>query len=236
MNCACCGADNAAKNCIDDYLSGKTIILFTSQYCGCKFNSPVCSRCYSMYNGGRFNCRNCSKNSYFSLERKKRHETYMPQSISTILLQYNLPKSSKSRLFHCFGRMPFQFLNWNHLCEFYSQIDTQFLPAMFRIWLQIKAGRLMTSQNIFSLSYLMISYRNFKKCKKSDYMQNVIKMFQHFSFMMTCSKRMFNMSHLLDEKMFSIYLSYDSKFSSMISKRVLSRLVHSESDFIRSLA
>jgi hypothetical protein len=132
--------------------------------------------------------------------------------------------------------MPFEFLNWNHLCEFYSQIDTQFLPAMFRIWLQMKAAIHAHSKKIFSLGYLMVSYRNFKKCKKSDYMQNVIKMFQHFSFMMTCSKRIFQMSHQLDEKMLSVYLRYDSKFSSMISKRVLSKLVHSESDFIRSLA
>ena len=236
MNCACCGEANAAKNCIDDYLNGKTIVLFTSQYCGCKFDAPVCSRCYSIYNGGRFNCRNCGQVSYFSVGRKKLHETYMPQSMSAILLQYNLPKSSKSRLFQCFSRMPFQFLNWNNLCEFYSQIDTKFLPAMFRIWLQMKAGINAHSKKIFSLGYLMVSYRNFKKCKKSDYMQNVIKMFQHFSFMMTCSKRIFNMSHLLDDKMFSVYVRYDNKFSSMISKRVFSKLVHSESDFIRSLA
>ena len=236
MYCACCGEANAAKNCINDYLNGTTIVLFTSKYCGCKFDAPVCSRCYSMYNRGIFNCKNCNKKSYFSVERKKCHETYMPQSISTVLLQYNLPKSSQPRLFQCFGRMPFQFLNWNNLCEFYSQIDTKFLPAMFRIWLQMKAGINAHSKKIFSLGYLMVSYRNFKKCKKSDYMQNVIKMFQHFSFMMTCSKRIFNMSHLLDEKMFSVYVRYDNKFSSMISKWVFSKLVHSESDFIRSLA
>ena len=236
MNCACCGAANAAKNCIDDYYNGRIMILFRSQYCGCKFDAPVCSRCYSMYNGGRFNCRNCGQVSYLSVERKKRHEIYMPQSMSTVLLQYKLPKSSQSRLFNCFGRMPFQFLDWNNLCEFYSQIDTKFLPAMFRIWLQIKSGKKVTSHYGHSLSYLISSYRNFKKCKKSDYMQNVIKMFQHFSFMMTCSKRMFNMSHLLDEKMFSVYVRYDNTFSSLISKRIFSKLVHSESDFIRSLA
>jgi hypothetical protein len=228
MNCACCGAANAAKNCINDYFNGSIMILFTSSHCGCKFNAPVCSRCYSMYNGGRFNCKNCRQVSYLSIERKKRHEIYMPQSMSVVMLQYKLPKSSKSRLFNCFGRMPFQFLNWNNLCEFYSQIDTKFLPAMFRIWLHSHYG--------LSLNSLMRSYRNFKKCKKSDYMQNVIKMFQHFSFMMTCSKRMFNMSHKLDRKLFSVFLRYDSKFSSIISKRILTKLVHSESDFIRSLA
>ena len=132
--------------------------------------------------------------------------------------------------------MPFQFLNWNNLCEFYSQIDTQFLQAMFRVWLQIKSEINLYRQHIFSVSNLRVSYRNFKKCKKSDYMQNVIKLFQHFAFMITCSKRIFHMSQHLDKKMFSVYLRYDDNFSSMISKRVLTKLVHSESDFIRSLA
>jgi hypothetical protein len=236
MNCACCGAVNATKNCINDYYNNRTIVLFTTICCDCKFYAPVCPKCYSMYNGGSFNCRNCGEISYFSVKKNKYYETYISQSINVVILQYKLPKSSESRLFQCFGRMPFQFLNWNNLCEFYSQIDSQFLLTMFHIWLQIKSGKKVTSHYGHSLSYLISSYRNFKKCKKSDYMQNVIKMFQHFSFMMTCSKRMFNMSHLLDKKMFSVYMRYDNKLSSIISKRILSKLVHSESDFIRSLA
>ena len=236
MNCACCGSYDSTKNCIDDYYNGGTIVLFTTSSCDCKIDAPVCSRCYSMYNGGRFNCKNCRQVSYLSIERKKRHEIYMPQSMSVVILQNKLPKSSKSRLFQCYGRMPFQFLNWNNLCEFYSQIDTQFLPAMFRVWLQIKSEINLYRQHIFSVSNLRVSYRNFKKCKKSDYMQNVIKLFQHFAFMITCSKRIFHMSQHLDKKMFSVYLRYDDNFSSMISKRVLTKLVHSESDFIRSLA
>jgi hypothetical protein len=236
MNCACCGAANATKNCINDYYNNRTIVLFTTICCDCKFYAPVCPKCYSMYNGGSFNCRNCGEISYFSVKKNKYYETYISQSINVVILQYKLPKSSESRLFQCFGRMPFQFLNWNNLCEFYSQIDSQFLLTMFHIWLQIKSGKKVTSHYGHSLSYLISSYRNFKKCKKSDYMQNVIKMFQHFSFMMTCSKRMFNMSHLLDKKMFSVYMRYDNKLSSIISKRILSKLVHSESDFIRSLA
>ena len=127
--------------------------------------------------------------------------------------------------------MPFQFLNWNNLCEFYSQIDTQFLPAMYNIF-AVKGRR----PGREGMSQLLYSYNNFKKCKKSEYMQNVIKMFQHFAFMITCSKRIFHMSQHLDKKMFSVYLRYDDNFSSMISKRVLTKLVHSESDFIRSLA
>lgn len=232
MNCACCGVENSAKNCINDYLNGGTIILFTSHYCGCRYNAPVCSKCYSMYKGRRFNCRNCSQDGFFDVKKKKSYETVSHPSIESVVLHHNMLKLNidSSRLFRCFGRISSDFSNWNIMCEFYSQIDTQFLPAMYHIF-AVKGRR----PGRGGMSQLFYSYHNFKKCKKSEYMQNVIKMFQHFAFMITCSKRIFRMSHQFDEKLYSIYQRYDRKFLSMISNWVLSKLVHSESNFIRSL-
>ena len=55
--CACRGVKNPANNCIKDYLNVGTIFLFTTSNCGCKFNAPVCPKCYSIYN-----CKSNKKN------------------------------------------------------------------------------------------------------------------------------------------------------------------------------
>lgn len=239
LDCARCGSKEAIEHFMRDYKEeSKKLVLFTGKGCDCKINPPVCPNCYSKYHLVKFYCSVCGKSGVSMVVNKTtRSSSYMPESMKAILMAYMLSKveTSRSKLIACFGKSIFQSSDWKNLSQFYSELDTHFLPEMFGIWLQINAARHVHSHYGLSVGYLMGSSPNFKKCKKSDYMQNVIKMFHHFSFMMTCSKRMFNMSQKLDEKMLSVYGKYDNKFSSMISKTVLSKLLHSEIDFIKSL-
>lgn len=239
LDCACCGSrKNAIEHFMLAYEKSQKLVLFTGKGCDCEIDPPVCSDCYSRYHLVTFNCRICRKKQVSMVVQKNSFRSAnIPESMKAILMAYMLSKveTSRSKLIACFGKSIFQSSDWKNLSQFYIQLDSHFLSEMFGIWLQINAARHVHSHYGLSAGYLMGSSPNFKKCKKSDYMQNVIKMFQHFSFMMTCSKRMFNMSQKLDEKMLSVYVRYDNKFSSMISKRVLSKLVHSEIDFIKSL-
>lgn len=218
-NCACCGVKNPASNCIKDYLNVGTIVLFTNSGCGCKFNAPVCLKCYSMYNNRRsFTCKHCNQKSYFNVYKKKLFDCDMDISMSAVLLDY---RSSS-------------FAIWNDLCDFYLQIyaKCEIFPKMFRTWLQTKAPEPI--QNIFSVNNLMLIYHDFKKCKRIS-LKHVLAFFRHFAFRIACSKKMFYMSHRLDPKMYPINLRADKKFSSIIVKRVLSKLTRTKFNYIRSL-
>ena len=224
--CACCGSKNATNNCIKDYLNVGTIVLFTTSCCGCKFNAPVCPKCYSMYNGKSFICKHCNQKSYFNVYKKKLFDCDMDISMSAVLLGYRIAISKKSQ--------SSSFLIWSDLCEFYLQIQTKcdIFPAMFRIWLQTRAPK--PRQNIFSVNNLMVTYHDFRKCKRIS-LEHVLAFFRYFAFRIVCSKKMFYMSHRLDPKMYSINLRVDRKFSSMIDRRVLSKLTRAKLNYIRSL-
>jgi len=222
MNCICafCGVENPAENCFRDYLNVGTIVLFTTKNCGCKFNAPVCPKCYSMYKNRRvFTCKHCNQKSCFVVNKKKLFDSDMNISMSAMLFNYKT-----SSFATC----------WNDLCDFYLQIYTkcEIFPKMFRIWLQTKVP--VPTQNIFSINNLMLTYHDFSRCKRIR-LEHVLTFFRHFAFRIACSKKMFFLSHRLDPKMYPINLRADRKFSSIIMKWVLSKLTRTKLNYIRSL-
>jgi hypothetical protein len=126
------------------------------------------------------------------------------------------------------------FAIWNDLCDFYLQIHTkcEIFPKMFCIWLQTRVSN--PRQNIFSVNNLMVTYHDFKRCKKIR-LEHLISFFRYFAFRIAGSKKMFYMSHQLNPKMYPINLRVDKKFSSIIVKRVLSKLTRTKFNYIKSL-
>jgi len=228
MNCACafCGNKNPAENCIRDYLNIGTIILFTTNNCGCKINAPVCPKCYSMYNGKSFICKHCNQKSSLTVKKKKLYDSDMDNSMSVVLLDYRIAMSKKSQTS--------SFLLWSELCDFYSKIHTkcEIFPKMFRIWVPTRVR--WFRRNIFSINSLMLTYHEFERCKKVR-LENVLEFFRFFAFRIACLKKMFYMSHRLEPTMYSRNLILDRKFSSMIVMRVLSRSVRHIYAYIKSL-
>jgi len=124
-----------------------------------------------------------------TINKKKLYDSFIDNSMSAVLLDY---------------RTSF-FAIWNDLCDFYLQFYTkcEIFPKMFCIWLQTRVPN--PRQNIFSVNNLMVTYHDFRKCKKIS-LEHVLAFFRYFAFRIACSKKMFYMSHRLDPKMYSINL------------------------------
>ena len=226
VHCARCEDSNASKHCIIDVQTKRTLTLFTTSSCNCELPAPVCPECHSRFRGifRTFICNWCRKETVYTIQQKKRHERITPPSISAVIFQYNMSSSiDSSRLFRSFGMISSDFSAWRNLAKFFIQLDQPFVIHMFCVFMKTKTNTKKDchiSPTIFQLDD--------KICKQSAYMNRIVRMFQHFTLMITFSGRMFCMSHNVCRK-------YAKKQSSMICKRILSKLGNSESGFIKSL-
>ena len=230
--CTHCGGNDASKYCIRDLQSGTTLVLFTTSSCDCELPAPICPTCYSCFGRIRhtFECRWCGKDTSYTVQKKKPYDRLTPVSISAVIFQYRMPPSiDSSRLFRSFGKISSDFSAWRNLAKFFTQLDQPFVFHMFHafMWMNTKKVR-QISPTIFQLDD--------KVCKHSAYMNRIVRIIKGFNLMMTVSRSMFRMSHLVHREHRAIFQYHDAKLSPMISKRILSKLANSESGFMKSLS
>jgi hypothetical protein len=227
--CACCGGSNATKHCIQDVHSGTTVVLFRTYNCDCELEAPICPRCYSRFGGKRFYCRWCGKETFFTIDKIKPHQKFDNLSINAVIFQYRMSSSiDSSRLFQSFGMRASDFSAWRNLAKFFSQLDPHFVFHIFKTFMFMNSKKVRRiSQTIFQVDD--------KRCQHSAYMNQIVRMILYFNQMITLSKRMFCMSHVVSEEYRVIFQQHDAKLSAMIYKRILSQLANSESGFINIL-
>lgn len=230
-SCACCENSEASKNCIQDYLSvrSKSIVLFTTSRCKCELPAPICPTCYSCFGRIRrvFKCRWCEKDTLYTTQKKKPYESLTPASIGAVIFQYRMPPSiDSSRLFRSFGMRLSDFSAWRNLAKFFTELDQPFVIHMFDafMWMNTKKVRRI-SPTIFQLDD--------KVCEHSAYMNRIVRMIKTFNLMIHMS-RLVCREHRMILKNHDAIMS--SRISTMISKQILSKLVNSESGFIKSLS
>jgi hypothetical protein len=224
--CACCGDPDATKNCIKDVYSGTTVVLFRTYNCDCELEAPICPKCYSCFGTKRFNCKWCRKETFFTVDKKKPHQKFDNLSINAVIFQYRISSSiDSSRLFRSFGMISSDFSAWRNLAKFFSQLDPHFVFHIFKTFM------FMNSKKVRSISQTIFQFDD-KRCQHSAYMNQIVRMILYFNQMITLSKRIFCMSHMVSEEYRVIFQQHDAKLSAMIYKRILSQLANSESGFI----
>jgi len=230
--CACCGGSDATKHCIKDVYSGTTVVLFRTYNCDCELEAPICPKCYSRFGVKlrRFNCRWCGKETSFTVDKIKPHQKFDNSSINAVIFQYKMSSLiDSSRLFRSFGGMiSSDFSAWRNLAKFFNQLDPHFV---FHI---IQTFMFMNSKKVHRISKSIFKLDD-KKSQHSAYMNQIVRIIRYFSQMMTLSKKMFRMSHIVSEEYRMMFQEHDAKLSTMIYKRILSQLANSESGFFQSL-
>lgn len=239
MKCACCGSEDAEKNCIVDFIQKRRLVLFTTR-CRCELPAPVCHHCHSLRGLDNFTCHWCSEIASSYIERSQGNCT--PRSIQAILLHQKIgPMMDSSRLFRSFGMITPDLSQWRNLASFFTELNQPFIYHIFYLFMYTKTNKfrqicqkpsvkkvLHISQNIFQLDD--------KQCQHSAYMNNVVRMLQYLSFTVTLSIGMFRMNHRVEEKHHVIFQKHDAFFTRMICKRILSNFANSEASFWKILS